>query len=264
MNDIVAINALRKSFGHLEILKGINLNVKSGEAVVMIGGSGSGKSTCLRCINRLEEPTSGTVNVAGMEITMKGVDLNLVRQNIGMVFQGINLYPHMTALENVTLALRKVKKMSRVEADECGQMHLAQVGLSERMQHYPNQLSGGQQQRVGLGDRMDHKPTELSGGQQQRVGIARALALEPKVMLFDEPTSGLDPELVGEVLNVMSKTKVAGMTMIVVTHEMQFAREMGDRVVFMEKGEILDQGTPEEILIKPRHKRIQDFLSRLQ
>lgn len=243
MNDIVAINALRKSFGHLEILKGINLNVKSGEAVVMIGGSGSGKSTCLRCINRLEEPTSGTVNVAGMEITMKGVDLNLVRQNIGMVFQGINLYPHMTALENVTLALRKVKKMSRVEADEYGQMHLAQVGLSERMQHYPNQLSGGQ---------------------QQRVGIARALALEPKVMLFDEPTSGLDPELVGEVLNVMSKTKVAGMTMIVVTHEMQFAREMGDRVVFMEKGEILDQGTPEEILIKPRHKRIQDFLSRLQ
>src|SRR5690606_16784790 len=167
MDEIVTIASLRKSFGKNEILKGINLNIKAGEPVVMIGGSGSGKSTCLRCINRLEEPTSGRITVAGTEVTAKGVDLNHVRQNIGMVFQGINLYPHMTALDNVTLALRKVKKMTKTQAEECGRMHLSQVGLSERMAHYPHQLSGGQ---------------------QQRVGIARALALEPKVMLFDEPT----------------------------------------------------------------------------
>ncbi len=242
MSDIVCISELRKSFGSTEILKGINLNVKSGEVVVMIGGSGSGKSTCLRCINRLEVPTSGSITVAGTEITDPKTNLNHVRQNIGMVFQGIYLYPHMTALENVTLALRKVKKMSKAEANEHGRMHLEQVGLIERMDHYPSQLSGGQ---------------------QQRVGIARSLALDPKVMLFDEPTSGLDPELVGEVLSVMAKTRDAGMTMIVVTHEMQFAREVGDRVVFMDQGVILDQGTPDEIIGNPRHKRIQEFLSRL-
>ncbi len=242
MSDIVHIKELRKSFGDTEILKGINLNVKAGEVVVMIGGSGSGKSTCLRCINRLETPTSGSIVVAGTEITHSKTDLNQVRQNIGMVFQGIHLYPHMSALENVTLALRKVKKMSKSQADALGRVHLEQVGLAERV---------------------DHHPSQLSGGQQQRVGIARALALEPKVMLFDEPTSGLDPELVGEVLNVMMRTRDAGMTMVIVTHEMQFAREVGDRVVFMDKGVILDQGTPEEILVKPRHKRIQDFLSRL-
>lgn len=242
MNDIVCISELRKSFGNTEILKGINLNVKPGEVVVMIGGSGSGKSTCLRCINRLEVPTSGSITVAGTEITDPKTNLNHVRQNIGMVFQGIYLYPHMTALENVTLALRKVKKMSKAEANEHGRRHLEQVGLIERMDHYPSQLSGGQ---------------------QQRVGIARSLALDPKVMLFDEPTSGLDPELVGEVLSVMAKTRDAGMTMIVVTHEMQFAREVGDRVVFMDQGVILDQGTPDEILGSPKHKRIQDFLSRL-
>ncbi|MBP6019151.1 MAG: amino acid ABC transporter ATP-binding protein [Burkholderiaceae bacterium] len=239
---MVCISELRKSFGSTEILKGINLNVKSGEVVVMIGGSGSGKSTCLRCINRLEVPTSGSITVAGTEITDPKTNLNHVRQNIGMVFQGIYLYPHMTALENVTLALRKVKKMSKAEANEHGRMHLEQVGLIERMDHYPSQLSGGQ---------------------QQRVGIARSLALDPKVMLFDEPTSGLDPELVGEVLSVMAKTRDAGMTMIVVTHEMQFAREVGDRVVFMDQGVILDQGTPDEIIGNPRHKRIQEFLSRL-
>ena len=242
MSDIVHIKELRKSFGDTEILKGINLNVKAGEVVVMIGGSGSGKSTCLRCINRLETPTSGSILVAGTEITHPKTDLNQVRQNIGMVFQGIHLYPHMSALENVTLALRKVKKMPKAQAEALGRMHLEQVGLAERMNHHPSQLSGGQ---------------------QQRVGIARALALDPKVMLFDEPTSGLDPELVGEVLNVMMRTRDAGMTMVIVTHEMQFAREVGDRVVFMDKGVILDQGTPEEILVKPRHKRIQDFLSRL-
>lgn len=242
MSDIVQIQNLRKSFGSAEILKGINLNVRAGEVVVMIGGSGSGKSTCLRCINRLETPTSGSITVAGTEITHPRTDLNLVRQNIGMVFQGIHLYPHMSALENVTLALRKVKKLSKAEAEEIGRDHLSQVGLAERINHYPSQLSGGQ---------------------QQRVGIARALALKPQVMLFDEPTSGLDPELVGEVLNVMMRTRDAGMTMVIVTHEMQFAREVGDRVVFMDKGVILDQGTPEEVIVKPRHKRIQDFLSRL-
>jgi len=242
MSDIVTIESLRKSFGQHEILKGIDLTVRRGEVVVVIGGSGSGKSTCLRCINRLEEPTSGKITVAGTDVTDRKVDLNRVRQNIGMVFQGINLYPHMSALDNVALALRKVKKLGRREAQERGRMHLAQVGLAERVNHYPGQLSGGQ---------------------QQRVGIARALALEPQVMLFDEPTSGLDPELVGEVQNVMVKTRDAGMTMVIVTHEMQFAREVGDRIVFMDQGVILDSGTPDEILVRPRHKRIQDFLSRL-
>ncbi|MDV2117215.1 amino acid ABC transporter ATP-binding protein [Alcaligenes faecalis] len=242
MSEIVRIQGLRKSFGQAEILKGIDLSVNTGEVVVMIGGSGSGKSTCLRCINRLETPTSGTIVVADSDVTCPRTDLNQVRQNIGMVFQGIHLYPHMTALGNVMLALRKVKKVPKVQAEEQARHHLEQVGLAERIEHYPSQLSGGQ---------------------QQRVGIARALALEPKVMLFDEPTSGLDPELVGEVLNVMKRTRDAGMTMVIVTHEMQFAREVGDRIVFMDQGVILDQGSPDEILCKPRHKRIQDFLSRM-
>lgn len=242
MSEIVRIQGLRKSFGQAEILKGIDLSVNTGEVVVMIGGSGSGKSTCLRCINRLETPTSGTIVVAGSDVTCPRTDLNQVRQNIGMVFQGIHLYPHMTALGNVMLALRKVKKVRKAQAEEQARHHLEQVGLAQRIEHYPSQLSGGQ---------------------QQRVGIARALALEPKVMLFDEPTSGLDPELVGEVLNVMKRTRDAGMTMVIVTHEMQFAREVGDRIVFMDQGVILDQGSPDEILCKPRHKRIQDFLSRM-
>ncbi len=242
MSEIVRIQGLRKSFGQAEILKGIDLSVNTGEVVVMIGGSGSGKSTCLRCINRLKTPTSGTIVVADSDVTCPRTDLNQVRQNIGMVFQGIHLYPHMTALGNVMLALRKVKKVPKAQAEELARHHLEQVGLAERIEHYPSQLSGGQ---------------------QQRVGIARALALEPKVMLFDEPTSGLDPELVGEVLNVMKRTRDAGMTMVIVTHEMQFAREVGDRIVFMDQGVILDQGSPDEILCKPRHKRIQDFLSRM-
>lgn len=242
MSEIVRIQGLRKSFGQAEILKGIDLSVNTGEVVVMIGGSGSGKSTCLRCINRLETPTSGTIVVADSDVTCPRTDLNQVRQNIGMVFQGIHLYPHMTALGNVMLALRKVKKVPKAQAEELARHHLEQVGLAGRIEHYPSQLSGGQ---------------------QQRVGIARALALEPKVMLFDEPTSGLDPELVGEVLNVMKRTRDAGMTMVIVTHEMQFAREAGDRIVFMDQGVILDQGSPDEILCKPRHKRIQDFLSRM-
>ncbi len=242
MHNIVTIEGLRKSFGAHEILKGIDLEVRAGEAVALIGASGSGKSTCLRCINRLEEPSGGRIVVADMEVTAPKVDLNRVRQNIGMVFQGINLYPHMDALNNVALALRKVKKMSAADAYQHAQQCLEQVGLADRARHHPAQLSGGQ---------------------AQRVGIARALALEPKVMLFDEPTSALDPELVGEVLAVMRRMKESGMTMIVVTHEMQFAREVADQVVFLDHGVVVDRGPPAEILDRPRHKRIQDFLSRL-
>lgn len=239
--DIVVIEDLHKSFGNVEVLKGIDLAVAAGEAVVIVGSSGSGKSTCLRCINRLEEPTRGRIIVGGQEITGRKVDLNALRRRIGMVFQGINLYPHMTALGNVTLAMRKVADLSRAEADEKARHYLDLVGLAHKADSYPAQLSGGQ---------------------QQRVGIARAMALEPQVMLFDEPTSALDPELVGEVLNVMVRTKQLGMTMIVVTHEMQFAREVADRVVFMDGGKVLDVGTPHEILVEPRHQRIRDFINR--
>lgn len=241
MNDMVVIESLRKSYGNAEILTGIDLTVRRGEATVIVGASGSGKSTCLRCINRLEEPTSGRILVDGIKVTSPAVNLNLVRQRIGMVFQGIFLYPHLSALGNVSLALRKVKGLKRVEAEELALEHLSDVGLANRAGHYPSQLSGGQ---------------------QQRVGIARALALDPAVMLFDEPTSALDPELVGEVLNVMKRTRERGMTMVVVTHEMKFAREVADQVVFMEKGAILDQGSPQDILVTPRHQRIRDFLSR--
>jgi polar amino acid transport system ATP-binding protein len=198
--DLVIIEGLRKSFGAVEVLCGIDLKVKKGEAVVIVGSSGSGKSTCLRCINRLEEPTSGRIVVGGHEVTGKNVDLNALRRRIGMVFQSINLYPHKTALGNVTLALRKVAGLSKSEADTKARKHLELVGLAHKADSYPAQLSGGQ---------------------QQRVGIARAMALEPQVMLFDEPTSALDPELVGEVLNVMVRTKELGMTMIVVTHEIR-------------------------------------------
>jgi ABC-type polar amino acid transport system ATPase subunit len=239
--DLVIIEGLRKSFGAAEVLCGIDLKVKKGEAVVIVGSSGSGKSTCLRCINRLEEPTSGRIVVGGHEVTGKNVDLNALRRRIGMVFQSINLYPHKTALGNVTLALRKVAGLSKTEADTKARKHLELVGLAHKADSYPAQLSGGQ---------------------QQRVGIARAMALEPQVMLFDEPTSALDPELVGEVLNVMVRTKELGMTMIVVTHEMQFAREVADRVVFMDHGSVLAQGTPEEILVSPQNPRIREFVTR--
>ncbi len=241
LEDIVVIEGLGKSYGAVEVLHGIDLRVKKGEAVAIVGSSGSGKSTCLRCINRLEEPTKGKIFVGHQEVTGKGVDLNALRRRIGMVFQGINLYPHKTALGNVTLALRKVAGLSKAEAEEKGRRHLELVGLANKADFYPSQLSGGQ---------------------QQRVGIARAMALEPQVILFDEPTSALDPELVGEVLNVMVRTKELGMTMIVVTHEMQFAREVADRVVFMDKGTILAEGTPEEILVSPQHPRIREFLAR--
>lgn len=239
--DVVVVRGLGKSFGEHRVLQDINFRVRKGEAVVLIGSSGSGKSTCLRCLNRLEEPTEGHIFVGEHEVTGKNVNLNALRRRIGMVFQGIFLYPHRTALGNVTLALRKVLRLSAREAEERAMRHLEMVGLQERAHHYP---------------------TQLSGGQQQRVGIARAMALEPQVMLFDEPTSALDPELVGEVLGVMQRTKESGMTMVVVTHEMQFAREMADRVIFLEKGSILADGTPEDILVNPQHPRIQDFLAR--
>ncbi len=238
---IVSIEGLRKSYGSVEVLCGVDLEVGKGEAVVIVGSSGSGKSTCLRCINRLEEPTSGIIRVGEHEVTAPKVDLNLLRQRIGMVFQGIYLYPHKTALGNVTLALRKVARLSKEEAD-CKALHHLDV--------------------VGLVHKADAYPAQLSGGQQQRVGIARAMALEPQVMLFDEPTSALDPELVGEVLNVMVRTKEMGMTMIVVTHEMKFARDVADRVVFMDHGAILAEGTPQEILVNPQHQRIRDFVMR--
>ena len=240
-NAVVEIENLRKSFGGHEVLRGVDLVVGKGEAVVIVGASGSGKSTCLRCINRLEEPSAGTVRLNGQVVTGAGIDLNALRRRVGMVFQGINLYPHLTASKNVSLALRKVAGLGRAEAERTARHYLDLVGLSQKADSYPAQLSGGQ---------------------QQRVGIARAMALQPQVMLFDEPTSALDPELVGEVLGVMTSTKDMGMTMIVVTHEMQFARDVADRVVFMDDGAILAQGAPEEILVRPEHPRIRDFVTR--
>jgi ABC-type polar amino acid transport system ATPase subunit len=210
--------------------------------VFIIGPSGSGKSTLLRCCNRLEEPSSGSVVVDGTDITRPGVDLNRVRQKIGMVFQSFNLYPHMNALGNVTLALRKVQRLTKGDAEAKGMAALTRVDLAEKAQAYPN---------------------ELSGGQQQRVAIARALALEPKILLFDEPTSALDPELVGSVLKVMRVLRESGMTMVVVSHEMQFARAAADRVVFMDRGEILEQGKPEKIFSNPDHSRVGEFVARI-
>ena len=238
---LVAVEGLRKSFGDVEVLRGVTFSVEEGQAVALVGSSGSGKSTLLRCINRLEEATGGSIRLDGAETTGAKVDLNDLRRHIGMVFQGINLYPHMTALGNVTLALRKVVGLSKAEATRKAMHHLHLVGLAHKGDAYPAQLSGGQ---------------------QQRVGIARAMALEPRVMLFDEPTSALDPELVGEVLNVMTRTKEMGMTMIVVTHEMGFARDVADKVIFMEHGEVLAQGTPHEILVAPENPRIRDFVQR--
>ena len=239
---LLEIDDLHKSFGDLAVLKGICLRVRPGEVIILIGPSGSGKSTLLRCINRLEEPTRGRIRVDGTEITARGVDLNHVRKNIGMVFQAFNLYPHLTALGNVTLALRKVLRMGRQDAETRGRRMLEHVGLADKVGTYPN---------------------ELSGGQQQRVAIARALALEPKLMLFDEPTSALDPELVGSVLKVMRDLRDEGMTMVVVTHEMAFARDAGDRVLFMDGGEVVEEGPPATIFRQPAHQRTREFLQRV-
>jgi ABC-type polar amino acid transport system ATPase subunit len=242
MSAILEVAGLHKSYGANEVLAGIDLQVRENELVFVIGPSGSGKSTLLRCCNRLEEPDRGSIRVDGTDILRPGVDLNRLRQKIGMVFQSFNLYPHMTALGNVTLALRRVQRLPRAEADARGAAAL---------------------QRVGLGDKLGAYPNELSGGQQQRVGIARALALEPRIVLFDEPTSALDPELVGGVLKVMRELKDTGMTMVVVSHEMAFARAAADRVVFMDKGAIVEQGPPAEVFGAPRHERLREFLSRL-
>jgi polar amino acid transport system ATP-binding protein len=240
---VISVAGLRKSFGAHEVLRGIDLDVAEGEVVCVIGPSGSGKSTFLRCLNRLEEPTSGRVVVDGVEVTAPGVDLDRVRTSMGMVFQAFNLFPHKTALGNVTLALRTVLKLDKAAAEARGREVLAAVGLAEKA---------------------DAHPARLSGGQQQRVAIARALAMRPKVMLFDEATSALDPELVGEVLGVMRELAEAGMTMVVVTHEMGFAREVADRVVFLDGGAIVEQGPPAQIFGAPQHERTRSFLAKVR
>lgn len=238
----IEVRELRKSFGDLEVLKGIDLTVGRGDVVCVIGPSGSGKSTLLRCVNLLEEPTSGTVRVAGTEVTDPDVDIDRVRRRIGMVFQSFNLFPHLTALENLTIAQRRVLRRGKEEAERIARANLARVGLVDKEQSYPAQLSGGQ---------------------QQRVAIARALSMDPELMLFDEPTSALDPELVGDVLAVMRSLAQEGMTMLVVTHEMSFAREVADRVVFMDDGMIVEEGTPERVVGDPQHERTRTFLARV-
>ncbi len=239
---LIAAYGVHKHFGPLHVLRGVDLAVAAGEMVFIIGPSGSGKSTLLRCLNRLEMPDSGAITVDGTDLMDRRTDLNRLRRRIGMVFQSFNLYPHMTALGNVTLALRKVVGMGRRQADAAGCAALAQVGLA---------------------DRAGHRPAQLSGGQQQRVAIARALALEPRVMLFDEPTSALDPELVGEVLGVMRGLREAGMTMVVVSHEMGFARAAADRVVFMADGSVLEAGPPAQVFNAPVHERTRAFIGRI-
>ena len=241
---IISVRELEKHFdeGKLKALRGVSADIKRGEVVVVIGPSGSGKSTFLRCLNLLEEPTKGTVTVEGVNITDPKVNINKHREKMGMVFQHFNLFPHMTILKNMTLAPRKLLKKSKAEAEEKAVSLLKRVGLADRAGAYPSQLSGGQ---------------------KQRIAIVRALCMEPQVMLFDEPTSALDPEMVGEVLDVMKELAHEGMTMVVVTHEMGFAREVADRVIFMDEGQIVEEGTPEEIFNNPQHPRTQDFLKKV-
>ncbi|MDI6409734.1 amino acid ABC transporter ATP-binding protein [Streptomyces albus] len=238
----IEVAGLHKSFGESEVLRGIDLTVRSGEVVCVIGPSGSGKSTLLRCVNLLEEPTSGTVRVAGTEVTDPDVDIDRVRRRIGMVFQSFNLFPHLTALGNLAIAQRRVLGRGKAEAEDVARRNLRRVGLTDKEGSYPAQLSGGQ---------------------QQRVAIARALSMGPDLMLFDEPTSALDPELVGDVLAVMRRLADEGMTMLVVTHEMSFAREVADRVVFMDGGTVVEEGPAEQVVAAPRHPRTRAFLSRV-
>ncbi|PRB71465.1 amino acid ABC transporter ATP-binding protein [Arthrobacter sp. MYb213] len=238
----VDIAGLRKSYGSNEVLKGIDLTVKPGEVVCLIGPSGSGKSTLLRCVNLLEKPNGGTIHVAGFETTDPEVNLDKMRQNVGMVFQQFNLFPHLTVLENCTVAQLKVLKRSKPDAEKTARENL---------------------ERVGLGDFGGRYPDQLSGGQQQRVAIARALSMEPTLMLFDEPTSALDPETVGEVLSIMKNLAKSGMTMLVVTHEMSFAKEVADRVVFMDGGVVVEEGKAAEVIGNPQQPRTQDFLRRV-
>jgi len=236
---ILTVKQLTKRYGSNTIFENIDLTVNEGDTIVIIGPSGTGKSTLLRCLNLLTKPDGGQIWLDDLEITAKGTDEDRVRQYIGMVFQNFLLFNHLTALENVKLGLVRVKHMPEKEAEKKAVEELSRVGLSDRAGHYPGQLSGGQ---------------------QQRVGIARALAMDPRVMLFDEPTSALDPELIGEVLEVMRKLALDGMTMVVVTHEMGFAREVADRIVFMEKGSIVEQGSPDELFYHPKYERTREFL----
>ena len=241
---IIEVKNLHKHFdeGNLKALNGVNAQIKKGEVVVVIGPSGSGKSTFLRCLNLLEEPTQGSVTFEGVDITDKKVNINVHRQKMGMVFQQFNLFPHMNILKNLTVAPMTLLKKSKTQAEEKAMQLLARVGLQDRAKAYPHQLSGGQ---------------------QQRIAIVRALCMDPEVMLFDEPTSALDPEMVGEVLDVMKNLAKEGMTMVVVTHEMGFAREVADRVIFMDEGMIVEEGTPEDIFTAPRQQRTKDFLNKV-
>ncbi|MCR5544626.1 MAG: amino acid ABC transporter ATP-binding protein [Eubacterium sp.] len=239
---MIKVKNLKKSFKGLDVLKGIDEHIDDGEVVVVIGPSGSGKSTFLRCLNLLEKPNSGEIWIDDMEITAHGVNKNHVREKMGMVFQHFNLFPHLTVKKNITLAPVKLKKMTPDEADKKAMELLEMVGLSDKADVYPKQLSGGQ---------------------QQRVAIARSLAMEPEIMLFDEPTSALDPEMVGEVLEVMKRLAQSGMTMVVVTHEMGFAKEVGSRILFMDEGVIMEQGTPDDIFNSPQNDRTRDFLSKV-
>lgn len=242
-NDVlIKVDNLQKDFGDVQVLKGINAEIRKGDVMVVIGASGSGKSTFLRCLNRLEEPTGGTILFEGTDITDPKVNINLHRQKMGMVFQQFNLFPHMTVLKNMTLGPMKLLNLSREEAEKQAMELLERVGLADRANAYPSQLSGGQ---------------------KQRIAIVRALCMNPDVMLFDEPTSALDPEMVGEVLDVMKQLAKDGMTMVVVTHEMGFAREVGTEVVFVDNGVILEQGPPQEFFGNPKNQRLKDFLSKV-
>ncbi len=241
-DSIIQIRNLHKSFGHVHALRGVTLDVARGEVVVIIGPSGSGKSTLLRCINHLEVPTSGEVIVDGVSTTDRRTNINALRAEVGMVFQSFNLFPHLTALENIVLAQRVVRKRTRQEAEQIAHGLLAKVGIPEKANAYPGQLSGGQ---------------------QQRVAIARALAMQPKIMLFDEPTSALDPEMIKEVLDVMLDLAREGMTMVVVSHEMGFARNAASRIVFMDEGQIIEEAPPDQLFANPRHERTKLFLSKI-
>jgi ABC-type polar amino acid transport system ATPase subunit len=239
---VIKVQGLVKKFGHIEVLKNIDLEIKKREVVVIIGPSGSGKSTILRCLNKLETADEGSIHIEGTNILDKKVNLNAVRTQIGMVFQSFNLFPHLSVLKNITLGLMKLQKKSKAEAEDIAHTLLRKVGLEEKALAYPSQLSGGQ---------------------QQRVAIARALAMQPNIMLFDEPTSALDPEMVGEVLDVMKELAKEGMTMVIVSHEMGFAKEVADRVIFIDKGEIVEEGVPSMIFNNPQNKRTQTFLSKI-
>lgn len=241
-NVLIHVENLQKAFGELRVLDGIDLDICQGDVVVIVGPSGSGKSTFLRCLNRLEETNGGSIYFKGVNITAPGVNINKHRQKMGMVFQQFNLFPHLTIMRNLTIGPMKLLGKSKAEAEQKAQELLDRVGLGERAYSYPNQLSGGQ---------------------KQRVAIVRALCMEPEVMLFDEPTSALDPEMVGEVLEVMQELAKEGMTMVCVTHEMGFAREVASRVLFIDEGKIMEQGTPDEVFNHPKHPRLQEFLSKV-